>query len=153
MNKIVKRILVIVLAVAIVVGAVFGVLVLVIQEMSDFLVEKNEKLTVRPFATIWLALGCLIIYFVLICLSGRVRRAKETVSIVLVLVICVELFLSGLSDMNALDKDVTYSKYSRYNNFLDTFLPIAETIQENDDGFYRTEKTYHRKTNDRNNRK
>ena len=125
-----------------------GVLVLVIQEMSDFLVEKNEKLTVRPFATIWLALGCLFIYFILICLSGRVRRAKETVSIVLVFVICVELFLSGLSDMNALDKDVTYSKYSRYNNFLDTFLPIAETIQENDDGFYRTEKTYHRKTND-----
>lgn len=125
-----------------------GVLVMIIQVLDDFMAEKNEYLKVRPFATIWLTLACLAIYFVLICLSGRVRRRQETISIVLVFVVCVELFLSGLSEMNALDKDVTFSKFSRYRNFYDTYAPIAKTIQENDDGFYRTEKTYHRKTND-----
>lgn len=128
--------------------AFIGLFVLIVQELGDYLVEKNEKLVIRPFATIWLALGCLFIYFILICLYGKARRGRESIAIVLTFIVCVEVFLSGLSDMNSLDSDVTYSKYSRYNNFLKTFRPISDMIQENDDGFYRTEKTYHRKTND-----
>ncbi len=126
-----------------------GMFVLVLQKLSDILVEENEKLVIRPFATIWLALGCLFVYFILLSVWGKAKAyQKETVSILLVFVVCVEVFLSGLSDMNALDKDVTYSKYSRYNNMIDTFRPITEVIHEYDPGFYRMEKTYFRKTND-----
>lgn len=129
--------------------AIMGIYILLLQKLADFLVEENEKLVIRPFATIWLSLGCLFVYFILITVWGKVSmRQRETVSIILVFVVCVEVFLSGLSEMNSLDKDVTFSKYSRYNNMIDTLRPITETLQEYDDGFYRAEKTYWRKSND-----
>ncbi len=131
------------------VAAFIGLYVVILQKFSDMLVEENEKLVVRPFATIWLTLGCLFVYFILVCLMGRVTpRRKETVSIILIFVVCVEVFLSGLSEMNSLDEDVSFSRYSRYNNMIDTLRPITETVSEHDDGFYRMEKTYFRKTND-----
>ena len=129
--------------------AAIGIFVMILQKFTDFLVEENEKLVIRPFATIWLTLGCLFVYFVLISVAGRAKpRQRESVAMILVFVVTVEVFLSGLSDMNQLDKDVTFSKYSRYNNMIDTVRPITDTIHEYDDGFYRMEKTYFRKTND-----
>ena len=129
--------------------AFIGLYVVVLQKFSDMLVEENEKLVIRPFATIWLTLGCLFVYFILVCLMGRLNpRNKETASVILVFVICVEMFLSGLTEMNSLDDDVSFSRYSRYNNMIDTLRPITDTISEYDDGFYRMEKTYFRKTND-----
>ena len=131
------------------VAAFIGLYVVILQKFADMLVEENEKLVVRPFATIWLTLGCLFVYFILVCLMGRVSpRRRETVSIILIFVVCVEVFLSGLSEMNSLDEDVSFSRYSRYNNMIDTLRPITETVSEYDDGFYRMEKTYFRKTND-----
>jgi uncharacterized membrane protein YfhO len=50
--------------------------------------------------------------------------------------------------MNDFDDDVTYSTYSKYNNALATLRPVVDTIEKNDKSFYRTEKNYHRKTND-----
>ena len=131
------------------VAAFIGMYVIVLQKFADILVEENEKLVVRPFATIWLTLGCVFAYFILICLMGRATpRRKEVISIILVFVVCAEVFLSGLMEMNSLDDDVSFSRYSRYNNMIDTLRPITNTISEYDDGFYRMEKTYFRKTND-----
>ena len=91
--------------------AFIGLFVVILQKFADMLVEENEKLVIRPFATIWLTLGCLFVYFILVCLMGKAKaRQKETVSMILLFVVCAEVFLSGLSDMNALDKDVTFSK-------------------------------------------
>ena len=133
--------------VGIVVG--IGAYTVILQKFTDILVEEEAKMVIRPFATIWLTLGCLFAYFILVSLYGKVKeRQKETVAMVLLLLVCVEVFLSGLSDLHQLDKDVTFSKYSRYNNMIDTLRPITDTVQEYDDGFYRMEKTYMRKTND-----
>ena len=129
--------------------AFIGLFVVILQKFADILVEENEKLEVRPFATIWLTVGCLFVYFILICLFGKASpRRKETLAVLLVFVVCIEVFLSGLSEMNSLDDDVSFSRYSRYNKMIDTLRPITETIAEYDDGFYRMEKTYFRKTND-----
>ncbi len=126
-----------------------GIFTVIVQKFADILVEENEKLVIRPFATIWLTLGCLFVYFVLVSLFAKVKeRQKETIATLLVFVVCVEVFLSGLSDMNSLDKDVVFSKYSRYNNMIDTFRPITTLINDSDDGFFRMEKSYFRKTND-----
>ena len=103
---------------------------------------------VRPFATVWLGLGCLLAYFVLICVIGRTKRATHTVSLILAVLVCAEMFLSGLSETLSFNKDVGHTGYSTYNNYLKTFLPIAETIREGDAGFYRTEKTYSRQKTD-----
>ncbi len=131
------------------VTAFVGLVVLVIQELGSFMTESNEKLVIRPFATIWLTLGCLVAYFIIISLWGKAKgNLRNNLAIILAFLVCVEVFLSGLSEMNSFDKDVTYSKYSRYTALTDTFLPITDKIYENDDGFFRMEKTYHRKKND-----
>ncbi len=129
--------------------AFIGLVVLILQEMGEFLTESNEKLVVRPFATVWLSLGLLAAYFIIICLWGRARPiAQQNIAIVLTFIVCVEVFVSGLVDLNAFDKDVTFTKHSRFTALSDTFQPITDLIIENDNGFYRMEKTYHRKTND-----
>ena len=134
--------------------ALIALYVVVLQKMADILVEENEKLVIRPFATIWLTLGCLLVYFVLACVWGKAKeRQRETVAIVLVFVVCVETFLSGSMEMQSLDKDVIFSNYSKYNDMIDTLRPITATVDEYDDGFYRMEKfrekyPHYRKTND-----
>ncbi len=135
------------------IAAFIGMFIIVAQKLTPYLFiegqEKNDDFKFRPFATIWLALACLAVYFVLICLQGKVKaRKKETVSAILAFVVCVEIFLNGLCDINALDEDVTYSNYSKYNNAMNSLVPIVDTVKEYDEGFYRMEKTYHRKTND-----
>ena len=140
-----------------------GAIVLVLYNMRDFLftevftaLEKAGRKTLgdpdtffRLFGTVWLTLGCIFAFFILISLYGKVKeKKKETVSMILLLLVCVEVFLSGLSDVTKLDQDVSFSTYSRYNDMIDTLRPITNTVQEYDDGFYRMEKTYFRKTND-----
>ncbi|MBQ2806476.1 MAG: YfhO family protein [Clostridia bacterium] len=130
------------------VGAIIGLGVIVLQEFSPMIKEDlNEYIDVHDFQTVWLTIGCLIVYTIIVCLMPRVKN-KELVSCVLVFFVCVETFISGLCDLNDLDKDVTFTKYSYYNDYLDTVRPIINTVQENDTSFYRMEKTYHRKLND-----
>ncbi len=134
--------------------AFIAMYVMLLPLLADHFILMNgsEEVTtsyIRPFATVWLSLGCLFVYFILISLYGKVKeRQKETVSIILVFVVCVELFLSGMADMEELNIDVSYTKYTKYNGIIDVLRPIADTIQEHDKGFYRTEKTVERKSND-----
>ena len=139
-----------------IVAALSG-LILVLYNMKDFLFNEiiksfdgmNKTFHFHPFGTLWLSLGCIFVYFILTTLYGRTKeRKKETVSLILLMVVCTEMLLSGISDLNHLNEDVSFSKYSRYNNMIDTLRPITETVQEYDKGFYRMEKTYFRKTND-----
>ena len=137
--------------------AILSGLILVLYNMRDFLFNEiiksfegmKKTFHFHPFGTLWLSLGCIFVYFILTTLYGRLKeRKKETVSLILLLTVCTEMLLSGISDLNHLNEDVSFSKYSRYNNMIDTLRPITETIHAYDDGFYRMEKTYFRKTND-----
>ena len=130
------------------IAAMIGLFVVILQEFSPMITEDlNKYVDVHDFQTVWLTIGCLIVYTILVCLLPRVRN-KELISCVLVFFVCVEMFISGLCDLNDLDKDVTFTKYSYYNDYLDTVRPIINTVQEKDTSFYRMEKTYHRKLND-----
>ena len=130
--------------------AFIGLYVLILPNLGESITLKDVATSViRPFAMIWLSLACLFVYFIIICLYGKLRdRGRETAAMMLVFFVCIELFLSAAADMDELGSDVGYSKYSRYNNMIDTFRPIAYKVQEYDEGFYRMEKTYERKTND-----
>lgn len=130
------------------IAAIIGLGVIVLQEFAPMIKEDfNEYIDVHDFQTVWLTVGCLIVYTLLICLLPRVKN-KELISCLLVFFICGEMYISGLWDLNDLDKDVTFTKYSYYNDYLDTVRPIINHVQENDTSFYRMEKTYHRKLND-----
>ncbi len=130
--------------------AFIALYVLILPELGDSVTLKDiSTSSIRPFAMIWLSIACLLVYFIIISLYGKLRaRGRETASIILVVLVCVELFLSGMADMEELGADVVYTKYSRYNNMIDTFRPITYTVIDYDAGFYRMEKIYERKTND-----
>ncbi len=92
----------------------------------------------------------LIMVFAYLATLGILRRAtdKQIASAMLLALVSIELFLNGLWNLNGLDKDVSFSRYSYYNDFLDRTRPITETVQERDTSFYRMEKTMFRKVND-----
>ncbi|MBQ4091079.1 MAG: YfhO family protein [Clostridia bacterium] len=122
------------------------------EEYKDKLVElaygpNEEDFLVHPFATVLLTVIALVIYISLITLMKRADN-KDLVSAGLVGAICIELFISGLNNINDLDKDVGYGKYTNYNEFKELYTPIVETLDSYDTSFYRFEKTYHRKYND-----
>ena len=99
-------------------------------------------------------LGC--IYFSLIMIFTylavlaimRKRNQKQVASFALVCIVILELFVNGLLGINGLINDVGCSTYSRYNDFLNEVRPIVENVQEQDDSFYRMEKTFYRSNND-----
>ncbi|MBR4881985.1 MAG: YfhO family protein, partial [Clostridia bacterium] len=68
--------------------------------------------------------------------------------LILCVIIMVEMFSAGLLNTNALDEDVYISSRASYNDFMNRVKPLTKSIQAQDDGFYRMEKTIHRKTND-----
>ncbi len=124
------------------VGGFLALLTVILQKYTDeAYVEPND------YTCIWITL--LFIFAHLAALGAyRVARSKQAAALAMVAIVCVEVFLNGLFNMNALDSDVVYSKYSYYNNFLNETRPIVELVQNSDTSFYRMEKTASRKIND-----
>lgn len=130
--------------------------VVILQNFSEAYKDKlvslsygpnEEDFQVHEFATILLTIVCLIIYVSIIAVMKRAKN-RDLVSSILVCVICVEVFLSGLCNINDLDEDVGYTTYTKYNEFQTLYRPITDTLLDYDTTFYRFEKTYHRKLND-----
>lgn len=123
-------------------GGLIALLCVILQQYSDdAYVDPND------YTCIWFTLLAVFVYLAIL---GVLRKTndKALVSVVLIAAISIEVFLNGLWNLNGLDDDVTYSKYSYYNNFLNKTRPIVEEVQESDTSFYRMEKTFFRKTND-----
>ncbi len=132
-----------------------GTYVIILPEFAEYFLltyngsDLKASATIRPFATVGLTLACLLVYFILISLYGKLKaRRQETVSLIMVFVICVELFLSGVADMEELNTDVVYTTYSTHHNMIDTFRPISNALEEYDEGFYRTGKVHEKKKNE-----
>ena len=119
------------------------------QKLVDLSYGPNEEdFLVHPYATILFTVILLVVYVTLIAFMFKAKN-KEVVSAVLLCVVCGELFLSGLTNVNDFDKDVGFTTYQSYNEFNNLMRPVTETLTEDHDtSFYRFEKTYHRKLND-----
>ncbi len=123
------------------------------DEFKDKLVAldygpKAEDFQVHQLSTILLTIACLIVYLGLVALLQSSKK-KEIVAGVLLALVCGELFISGLTNVNDLDEDVGFTTYQSYNDFNNLMRPIADTLtEEYDTSFYRFEKTFHRKLND-----
>ena len=131
-------------------SAVIAALIIVVQKMPEY--EKhtiNEKLTATysDWGPFWMPLILIGVYFALICLLCRTKN-RERIAAILVFFICIETFINGLCEINALDDDVVYTKHSYYTDFMEEFRPITKALKDYDPTFYRMEKTYHRKIND-----
>ncbi|MBR3879357.1 MAG: YfhO family protein, partial [Clostridia bacterium] len=141
------------------IACVTAFIVLFVAALQSFATAYKDKLvalsygpneddfSVHKYATIVLTLVCLAIFITIIALLKRPIN-RELVTVVMLGVICVEVFFSGLCNINDLDADVGYTKYYKYNEFQTLYRPVTDTLQDYDTSFYRAEKTYHRKLND-----
>ncbi len=109
--------------------------------------QKLEIEHMPDFEAIWFSLFCIALYLIVLCMSLKAEY-KENTSLMVVILVCLEVFCAGLTNVVALNDDVYYSKYSSYVDYMAKLRPIVEVVQENDTSFYRMEKTDHRKTND-----
>ena len=119
----------------------FGVLLIIMQA------EGYDNLP--DLSAVWLSLIFLLVY--MLCLRGVLSPNKitgATACASLAIIVCFEMFAGGLINLYALDNDVSYSSRTSYRSFIDALQPVVDGIKEADDGFYRMEKTDHRKTND-----
>ncbi len=121
-----------------------GILILIIQKQGY---EWLSDLT-----CVWFSLACLGVYIIILHPIHK-GYMKSNVKLILIIIVCLELFISGLLDEIALDNDVVYSSRTSYQSYMEKLQPVVDYIKNYDkenfnDLFYRMEKTSHRKTND-----
>ncbi len=123
-------------------GGILALLCVILQQYND-----EEYVNPNDLTCIWFTLIAIMVYLAVLGII-RTNQTKKACSIALVAVVCLEVFLNGLFNMNSFDEDVVYSGYSYYNNFLSETRAIVNKVQEKDTSFYRMEKTSFRKLND-----
>ena len=129
----------------------FGGFAIIIQKLAPEITEGINKVSsafeLGNFQFALFALIMIVVYLIIIAIAQRVNN-KTLLSAVLLVVITLELALNGISNVDDFGDDVGFSTYSKYDEFQDLMYPIIETVQDNDDSFYRMEKTAYRKPND-----
>lgn len=121
-------------------GAVGGwyIFLLVFQKLGEF----HESDLNRDLLCIYIAAAFLAFYAAAIALF-RHKQYRRAASSVLLVIICAEMIASGISSICYMDDDVVYSTRSSYLNNKEKYEDSADWILENDDGFYRFDKTKH----------
>ena len=117
--------------------ALTGVSVLLIV----FLLQAFGIRYVHDFAGVYPDIFLIVLYTVLVLLIVRPKKYKAIVFRRLItLLVVVELFVSGLLNLVALDYDVVVSSRPSYLNFLNKWQPVVDEVKANDDDlFFRTE--------------
>lgn len=126
---------------AVIIDVAFWVMMLVLLQKLD------TYDWISDYGTVWLSFAFFAAYLILLRFE-IISNVKNGVSLAIASVVVLECFVGGLLNLVALGDDVVYSKRTSYRNYVDRVQPIVDMIQENDDSFYRMEKTFHRKTND-----
>ncbi len=137
------------------VGSALAVIVMILQKFKfpnfvldgeyGFVEGRIDPLRTVLFSLVMIVLLCAVLYLLL---RANEPKARQNLSRILLIVVCVELFGNGIIHMTSLDCDVVYSSYSSYNEYISRVRPIVNEVMKNDPSFYRMEKTTHRKTND-----
>lgn len=137
------------------IGSILILTVIMLEkfEFSNFVLGESDFYVsgkLDTYRTVWFTIAAVVAYCAVIYAIIRAKKLKERkkASKILLIVVCVEMLINGVINITALHFDVNYSSYSSYNDFFDKITPVVSMVQENDDSFYRMEKTHHRKTND-----
>lgn len=114
-----------------------------------FFLQKQDYDNLPDLACVWASVGFIAVYLIILkFMCADKSHIRETALSVLAIVVCFELFASGLYNFYALDNDVSFSSRTGYRNYVDKMQVAVDEIKSLDNGFYRTEITEHRKTND-----
>ncbi len=111
-------------------------------------IQKQDYEWIGDFKTIWLSLLCLLVFGLALWFE-HAGRLHGRASAIIAILVCIELFTSGVLNTMALDDDVVISSRNSYNNYMEKVQPLVDWVKYHDDSpFYRMEKNFHRKTND-----
>ena len=116
-------------------------------EMTSFLTSNEKLLT---FGCVWFSIAFTIILAIILCwkLNMNHKNRTRTISGILAVVVCAELFCNGIVCFLQLHNDVYFTTYTSYNDHLANLRPVVNSIKERDTSFYRMEKVHHRTKND-----
>ena len=114
-----------------------------------FTLQKLGYENLPDITGVWASLGFILAYFLLLRgATWNVQNIRKTTALVLCIIVSFEMYAAGLDNLLSLDDDVVISSRTGYRNFIDKYQPVVDMVREHDDGFYRTEKMYHRKVCD-----
>jgi len=137
------------------VGSALSLLVIVLQKFQyeNFVLDGKygfEEGRIDPLRTVLFSLVLILFLCAILYLLMRAdtEKARRSITLVLLMVVCFEAFGNGIIHMTSLDYDVVYSTYSSYNDYIAKVRPLVNDVLEKDTAFYRMEKTTYRKTND-----
>lgn len=128
----------------------FLVLFVAVAEKIVFATYVKSEGLLLTLQTVWLSIFVIAAFLAILCTLIKTKHVKkrENISGILAAVICIEIFCSALTCVVQFDRDVVYSGYNGYNNFLKDSRQITELVKENDTSFYRMEKVTRRTVND-----
>ena len=122
-------------------GGVIGgwyIFLLVFQKIGEF----HESDLDRDLLCIYVAAIFLAVYAAAVSLF-RHKQYHRAASAVLLVIVCSEMIISGISSICYMDDDVVYSTRSSYLDNKEKYEDSVDWILENDDSFYRFDKTKH----------
>ena len=123
-------------------GGVFFGLLAVILYIGD---KEYEWLDMM--GSIWLSIGLSAVY--LLVLGGISKNTtKKFLPILLICMISGELVYNSIETLHDIDDEVTYSKKSSYETFVESGRAAVDLMEQHDAGLYRSEKTFSRCIND-----
>ncbi len=109
----------------------------------------NETQMKLGYATVWLTIGLLVGYLVILFLLKAKKHKARTVSLVLCGVVCVEALTSACLSWVGQFSDAGWSTSGNYNSFKDSNECITEFLEEKElEGFFRAERLFSRESND-----
>ncbi len=112
-----------------------------------FVLQAQGLENMPDFLCVWASFGLIGVYCAVMYFTRSAASPSLTVpGIVLAVIVSTEMILSGVANAYALDSDVVFSRRSSYRDFIDRYEEAVKTVD--DEGFYRSEKLEHRKTND-----
>ncbi len=130
------------------VASVLLILVVVLQKLKlTYTANGETREYFDNLNGVWLSIGLLIVFgTLLLFLNGHDRSSPryEPIATVLLTVLCIEVLLNGVFYMRRQHEDVVISSYASYHDFYDEYAAAFDYIKEEDDSFYRMDKTFQR---------
>ena len=111
-------------------------------ERIDGTIQFDQPL--KDIETVWFSAICFIAFMIILCMAIK-SRSKQTISLIVCIFVCLEVFCNGICSCVEFGDDVIYSSYSSYNDFISAIRPVTDELLEEDTGFYRFEKNANRK--------
>lgn len=123
-------------------------IVLVLFGIIVFLIYLEDRSTehIDVITTILPTLLFTVTYSAI--LSCKVKKSSPVFSLSLIIMMLGEQYLCAYDTVKKINKDVVYSKYSSYQQFIEDGRDTVSILNDKDSSLYRSEKTFFRTVND-----